>query len=159
MTIDNTAFVIRNQKQRYLLVITLIVCVSIILFADFFSVPVAGIAREGYIAIVCCIYVVIISIRYFLDYNFISFSMKENAFSIKYYSLRNFGASRKNIEITFSSFEKYEIEYHFMGFKPKLYLFQRIKGQVAKYPPVSLSALSRSDIDKLSLTLNAISKK
>lgn len=157
MNIDNTPFVIRNQKQRYILVIALIIVVTFLALSDFFRQPVAGIPREIFIIAACCLYASITLFRYYRNYHFINFVMSEKNLTIRFYSLRNWGATRKSIEIPLSALVKYEIKKGF--FKPELILYQRIQNKNAKYPPLSLSGLSKSEIAQIEHGLRTLLKK
>ncbi len=156
MTIDNSPVVIRDRKLMYILVISLILLLSIILISDFFDNPVLGMNREFYAITIAALYILINAYRFFLDLNFISFSDQDGKFTIRYFSLRPFMQKHRSIEITQNSFVKFEIISKAAGFKKYLVLYQRVQNKIAKYPPISVTALSN---DELNTILNSLSSK
>lgn len=66
-------------------------------------------------------------------------------------------AEHKAIEIPKSQFVKYEIKKSNLGLRTSIILYQRTKKGIAKYPPVAINTLTKSErrdmfdaLDKLS---------
>jgi hypothetical protein len=127
--------------------------VSVISFSYFFTGPVLGLERTHYILIVCVLYIGIM-VYYTLKHPyFIFFSDRGEKIIMRYYPIRALNQKKQSIEIPKSQFLKYETEKFFLG-NEKLYLFQRFNNKVAKFPAVSLSALSRKEIKEIKASLN-----
>lgn len=158
MVIENPSFVVRNLKFRYLFIIGLSLFITLILVLEFFEEPRFGFSRYDYAIMFTMVFVMVSIYRYLMNYNYVNLSVQNGKLSLKYYSLRPFQSNRKNIEIPVQSFLKYELNPGFFKLNPKLYLFQRIQGRVAKYPPVSLSALNNKDITEIRQLLDSVLK-
>jgi hypothetical protein len=63
------------------------------------------------------------------------------------------------VQIPKQHFVKFEIVKYFFGFEEKLILYQNYRNKVAKYPPISLSAVDKADKEKLKNTLQRYSGK
>lgn len=155
MTIDNSPVVIRDRKLMYILVISLILLLSGILISDFFDEPFLGRSREFYAIMIAAIYILINAYRFFLDLNFINFSDQEGKIIIKYYSLRPFMQKHRSIEISQNSFVKFEIIGKAAGIKKYLVLYQRIQNKIAKYPPISITALTNDELNSILTSLSS----
>jgi len=155
MTIDNSPVVIRDRKLMYILVISLILLLSVILISDFFEQPIFGISREFYAITIATLYILINAYRFFLDLNFINFSDQEGKFIIRYYSLRPFMQKHQSIEIIQNTFVKYEIISKAAGLKKYLILYQRVRNKIAKYPPLSITALTIDELNSILASLNS----
>jgi hypothetical protein len=155
MVIDNSKVVIRDRMMMYIMAISLTVIIPLICLSDFFNNPVLGLSREIYVIIVCAVYVLFNLYRFFLNMNFFYFNDQSEKIVIKYYSLRPFMQKRRSIEILKGSLVKYQIIRSFVGRKKGLLLYQKIKNNTAKYPPISLSALNKEEYKNLVMALNS----
>jgi len=160
MEIDNSPQVVKDRKIMYGMVVGLIVLITAIMLADIFDQPLFKISREYYVLAVAVIYVLANIYRFLLDLNYFNYSDQGGKILIKYYSLRPFMQKYKTIEITRGSLVKYEIKKLMLGRKKQIILFQKIKNKIAKYPPISISALNKEEINTLikSLDLQTLQK-
>ena len=156
MIIDNSHAVIRDRKMMYLMAISLTIIIPCFFFIDIFEEPVLGIPREYYVIAVCTIYVLINIYRFLLSLNYIYYNDQGGKIVLKYYTLRPFIQKRKNIEIPIGSLVKYKIIRKIAGIKKSLVLYQRINNKIAKYPPISLSELKKTEFDNLISALNTV---
>lgn len=158
MKIENSAFVVRERKLMYLSTISLTILIPIIFLAEFFDTPVLGINREFYIIDIALLYILLHLYRHWLNLNFIEVVTEDSKLIFRYYSLRIFSAKHKSIEIPLSDFIGFEIATSFKGLKKSLILFQKMKGKKAKYPPISISALTKEQVVELEAFLKSSSK-
>jgi len=159
MTIDNSSFVIRSRKLMYKMTISFFVLVLLFLAFDYLDLPVTLPYKEYYIIFLLIVYFFFQIRRFILDFNFISISDDNGKLVIKYYSLMLLTSKHKTIEIPFQSFEKYKLEKSVFGMKTSIIFYQKMKGQFAKYPPLSLSALSNEEIVKLITRLDVLTTR
>jgi hypothetical protein len=155
MVIDNTKVVIRDRMMMYIMAISLTVIIPLICLSDYFNDPVLGISRELYVIIICAVYVFYNLYRFFLNLNFIYFNDQSEKIVFKYYSLRPFMQKRRSIEIAKGSLMKFEVNKGLISRKKNLVLFQKINNKIAKYPPISISALNSEEYSNLLSALNA----
>jgi hypothetical protein len=138
-----------------MLVISLILLLSVVLISDFFDGPIFGISRESFAISISALYILINVYRFFLDLNFINYADLEGKITIRYFSLRPFMQKHRSIEISKNSFVKYEIISKAAGLKKYLILYQRVHNKIAKYPPVSITALSNDELNSILASLNS----
>lgn len=156
MIIDNSHAVIRDRKMMYLMAISLTIIIPCFFFIDIFEEPFLGIPREYYVIAVCSIYVLINIYRFLLNLNYIYYNDQGGKLVLKYYSLRPFMQKKQSIEIPAGSLVKFKIIKRIASLRKSLVLYQRINNKIAKYPPISLSALKKSEFNNLISALNAI---
>ena len=113
---------------------------------------------QGYsfIIILTLVFTCIFIILTHLQFYYFSFDVEEDKLIFKFSSLSLIIGSNKTIEIPQALFVKFEINKTFFGYKKELILYQKLKGSVAKYPPISISLLNNKEVDKLSKSLTAV---
>jgi len=94
--------------------------------------------------------------QYQMHYTYFYFSNNSKNLVFRFYSLRFFSGKPKTIEIPKTSFFKYDIVTSFFNKKDSLLLYQKTDKGVAKYPPISLSLLSKKQKTELKRALFAM---
>jgi len=97
--------------------------------------------------------------QYKMEYTYFYFSNNGKNLIFRFYSLRNFYGKPKTIEISRTCFMKYDIATSFFNTKESLVLYQRTTKGVAKYPPISLTLLSKRQKTELKRALFSIQFK
>jgi hypothetical protein len=112
------------------------------------------------IGIMSVVFFAAIIFSFHLNFNFIIYKEGDDKIILRYYPLHPFHDNFKSIEIPKNCLAKYEVEKKTFGLKPKITLYQVTQKGVAKYPSVCLSALSKSEQNKLieSLSRNSLGK-
>jgi hypothetical protein len=111
-----------------------------------------------YLIIVAILFVLIVLILSNLKFRYILFDIKDNKILLRYHGLGPVGANFKSIEFPAKNLAKFELQDAFWGFRKELILFQQTKKGLAKYPGVSLSAMSAKDREKLLAVLSNVLK-
>ncbi len=111
------------------------------------------------IAGVFAIYVVLIAINLARENNFIVYKETDDRIIMRYYPLHPFHDKFKSIEISKQTFSHFELEKRNLGLREDLYLFQMSAKGLAKYPGISLSALSKEQRSEILASLSKYSKK
>ncbi len=111
------------------------------------------------IAGVFAIYVVLIVINLARENNFIIYKETDDRIIMRYYPLHPFHDKFKSIEISKQTFSHFELEKRNLGLREDLYLFQMSAKGLAKYPGISLSALSKKQRSEVLESLSKFSKK
>lgn len=95
-----------------------------------------------------------------LDLNFVIYQESEKKIILRYYPLHPFHHKFKSIEIAKNSLSHFDIENKLLGLRTEIVLYQQTERGLAKYPKVSISALSKSDKLKMidSLRRNSLKK-
>jgi hypothetical protein len=111
------------------------------------------------IAGVFAIYVVLIVLNLARENNFIIYKETDDRIIMRYYPLHPFHDKFKSIEISKQTFSHFELEKRNLGLREDLYLFQISAKGLAKYPGISLSALSKQQRSEVLASLSKFSKK
>ncbi len=91
--------------------------------------------------------------QYNMEYTYFYFSNNNKNLVFKFYSLRNLYGKPKTIEISKISFCKYDVITSFFNKKESLVLYQKTPKGIAKYPPISLTLLNKSQKTELKRAL------
>lgn len=104
-------------------------------------------------------FVMLVGLNLTREYNFIIYKDTDDKIIMRYYPLHPFHDKFKSIEISKASFSHFELEKKSLGLREDLYLFQSSTKGLAKYPGISLSALSKEQRSKILASLSKYSKK
>ena len=105
------------------------------------------------------VFVVLIWLNLIKENNFIIYKDTDDKIIIRYYPLHPFHDKFKSIEISKQTFSHFELDKKSMGLREDLYLFQMSAKGLAKYPAISLSALSKKQRSEVLESLSKYSKK
>ncbi len=156
MEINNAEYVLKNRKRMYIYSIALAIMLPIILISDWFENPILGLSRNVLAILIISIYIIYYIIRFIMNINFLQFTLDSNKLNVRYYSLRPLSKTHNTIEIPLNAFAGYKIQSKFFGLRKDLVLYQKIQHKMAKYPPISLSALNKKQFIQLINLLNTI---
>ncbi len=93
------------------------------------------------------------------EYNFIIYKETDDKLIVRYYPLHPFHDKFKSIEISKQTFSHFELKKRSLGLREDLFLFQLSAKGLAKYPGISLSALSKTQREEVLGSLSVFSKK
>jgi hypothetical protein len=107
---------------------------------------------------------VVIAIAYFFAFtkikpSFVEFVTTEKEFQFNYYSVSSVTRDYQSIEIPFADYYGCEITTSVFGMKKELVLTVRSAYGLADYPPISISILSKNEIDQILYILNKIKER
>lgn len=153
MEIENTKKTLIINQLRYITVIAFIVIVVVLLTTDLIRTEFLGLSKYYWAIIAVLIYLGQNIFEYLKDYNYIYFSDENNKILFRYIPLRPFRNKRYSIEINKQEFHGYKIERPSI-FKQQIVLYVKTQQGVAKYPPISISALKEEEFNKLKKALN-----
>jgi len=155
MQFDNQKTTIRSFLRKMVVTIVFAVAIIAVMMLDFFNKPFYGLERYTIVLILTGLYIAIMLISYFLERNFIYFNDDGEEIIIRYYPIRPIARKKRAIEIPKTNFVRFEIKKSFFGFKKSLLLYVRFKNKVARYPAISLSALT---VKEMELIVHQLSK-
>lgn len=151
---------IDNQKNIYKiwirkLVFTILFTGSIVavIFLNFFDHPESPVTKYHVIIAIALVFIVISVIGVLRNPYYFYFNDAKDVLVFRYYPAGIFNSKKNSVQIPKQHFVKFEIEKYFFGMEEKLILYQDYRNKVAKYPPISLSAVDRADKEKLKNTL------
>ena len=153
MEIENQKKTIFINKMRYITVIAFIVLLVVMLTTDMIKGEFLGLTRYHWAILLSLIYLGQNVFEYLKDYNYIYFIDAENKMLFRYIPLSPFKSKRYSIEIHKNEFHGYKINRSSV-LKKELILFVKTPQGIAKYPPISISALNETEFNKLKKALN-----
>jgi len=106
-----------------------------------------------YIALATFIFLCPVYFSLLLKLNNMIFMDTGNKIILRYYPLHPFHDKFKSIEIPKDQFSHFQIKKGIFNLRTQIILFQKTDRGVAKYPPVSITSLSKKDKDSLLLLL------
>jgi len=146
MVIDNEEEIINLRKSRNLIV-GLLFSFLAISFLDILPVP-------WYYTFSFVVLLIILFSFYWYkqDLTYIRYSDNNNYIEFKYYHIVMVSPKRKMIRIKQNLLGKYEIEK--IDKKEYLYVFQKTKTGLFKYPGINISSFNKEDRKKLKINLS-----
>jgi len=159
MKLDNRHKIYQIWFRKFLSTIVLAVLIIIVGYGNYFKNPVLGLDKGWYLAAMAVIYIGLMLFNIFTKPNFVSFTDNGDKIVLRYYPTRIMNSKKNSIEIQKQNFVRWEVKKFFFGMYEMLFLYGKFKSGVAKYPGISLSALKKSDREKIKSTLQIYSLK
>ena len=153
MKIENTRKTLIINQLRYISVIAFIVIVVVLLTTDLIRTEFLGLNKYYWAAIVALIYLGQNILEYLKGYNYIYFSDENNKILFRYIPLRPFKNKRYSVEIGKDEFHGYKVE-RTSPFRQVIILYVKTQQGIAKYPPISISALNEEEFNRIKKALN-----
>lgn len=157
---------IDNQKNIYAIwlrkmIFTIVFTASIVgvLFLKIFDRPDAMFSKYHLIMAIAVVFIIISFIGVMRNPYYFYFDDSGEVLVFRYYPVGIFNSRKNSVQIPKPHFVKFETQKFFFGTQEKLILYQHYRNKVAKYPPISLSAISRADREKLKNTLQRYSTR
>jgi len=116
--------------------------------------PFLGLDDNIWTLIIAFVYIFLLFLPMILNYQYVSFSDEGDSIVIRYFTTGIIGGRKNSLEIKKSNFAGYRTEKKYFGWSKSIILFQKAGQGMAKYPPVHVSALSRSQLSSLFTTLD-----
>ena len=153
MKLDNQKNTYRIWLSRMVMAIVFTFSILILIFIPWFEDRYPLFTKYHMIMLIAIIYVAINMFNAGKSQNFISYSDHGEMIIFRYYPLSLFNSKKNSIEIPKQQFVRYELKPFFFKRYQKIVLYQRFRGKVVGYPPVSLSALDKGDRERMFASL------
>ncbi|PKP34960.1 MAG: hypothetical protein CVT98_10460 [Bacteroidetes bacterium HGW-Bacteroidetes-15] len=157
MKIDNTQTAIKIQMQKRLIAVVVAVLVALLYFISEFSsflINITGLPKTVFTIFFLLFFFVFYFYHLFAASSFTFYSDEEGKIIVRFYQLNGFNTSKLSYEIPKSEFTSYRLEYKYFKLRENLILFRKFQGNIVRYPPLSISALTKDERKKLLLSLN-----
>ena len=154
MKVDNKRNTYRIWLSRLVITIVFTLAILLILFVPWFENPDSGISKYHVIILISGVYIVIILYNSLKRPYFVSYNDSGEMLVMRYYSLSLLTSKKHSIEIPKKQLIKFELEVFFFGSQQRIILVQNFRNKVAKYPPISLSAVDKEDQERIISSLN-----
>lgn len=149
MKIDNQRNTYRIWISRLVMAIVFTLAIIVILFLPWFEGKDVRISKYHLIIAVALVYIIINLVNYLKVPYFVSYSDQGEMIVFRYYQMSLFTSRKHSIEIPKKQFIKFELQDFLFGTQQKIILYQHFRNKVAKYPPISLSAVDKADRQKI----------
>jgi hypothetical protein len=155
MTLNNSKSVINLKIIRRLSIIIFLAYLVLAFAAGIIKFPLLGMSRLTWTIIILIIFLMIVLLPVILNYHYIYFSDEGENIIFRYYSTGFISGNKNSVEINKRTFSGFTLKKKFFGLMQSITLYQRIKGGVAKYPPVYINLLKREEKVKILKSLNS----
>ena len=159
MIIDLKRTILRQNLGKFIALIALIVVICGLLFLPFRNDLIKGIDNSLLAIFFFFAYVIYAFYESFRNYNYIYFSDESDKIILRYFSPNIFTSKKNSIEIPKSEFAGYELKSFFMRYRETMTLLRRTGKGIARYPAVSITALSTDERYALLFTLTQLKNK
>lgn len=154
MTLDNSKSIIGMRIKLFGATLLLLSYLAVAYIIKLVKFPLLGMSDTGWTIIFIGIWLLLAFLPMILNYQYVSFSDNGDYFVFRYFTSGLVGGKKNSIEIRKDTFGGFRTEKRFFGLIESLVLLQKIQDKVAKYPPIYISALSRTDRQKIFDSLN-----
>ena len=154
MVFDNKKTTIRIYLWKMIQAIVIVILLIGIMVSGLFEKDILGIPKYRWVIIVTLIYVVMIVTSRLRLLNYFYFSDEGDKILIRYYPVHPLVQKKKAVQIPKIGLAGYEINSSLLGLKKVLIIRQNVKGKVATYPSIGITALNKKEIDLLRKNLD-----
>ena len=158
MKIDNQKTVYRIWLRKLIFTIAFTASVVIVLFLDVFDQPDSIITKYHLIIAIAVVLIIISLIGILKSPYYFYFDDINDVLVFRYYPIGFFNSKKNSVQIPKQNFVKFKTSKFFLRTQEKLILYQVYRKKVAKYPPISLSALTKQEREALKETLKQYTK-
>ena len=159
MKIDNQRNIYRIWLRKMAFTIAFTASIITVMFLKVFDHPESPITKYHVIIAISAVFIIISAIGILRNPYYFYFDDSKDVLVFRFYPVGIFNSKKNSAQIPKQQFVKFEIEKYFFGMEEKLILYQNYRNKVAKYPPITLSAVDKADREKLKNMLQRYSGK
>jgi hypothetical protein len=159
MKIDNQKNIYRIWLRKMAFTIVFTASIIGVMFLKVFDHPESPVTKYHVIIAISAVFIIISAIGVLRNPYYFYFDDSKDVLVFRFYPVGIFNSKKNSAQIPKQQFVKFEIEKYFFGMEEKLILYQNYRNKVAKYPPITLSAVDKADREKLKNTLQRHSGK
>lgn len=149
MTIDNQKQAVNLKIQKTVALLVLVIAFGIIYFTNILVKGVFGFTRDHVAIMILILFILFYTYHYLRNHNYIYYSDTGDRFILRYFSLRPLTDKKHSIEFHKSEFHMFEISRSIFRFRATIIIYRRTSRGIAKYPPVSITALGKEQREKM----------
>ncbi len=158
MIIDIRKTVLKKKVRSFYTTLFFLTVIAVLLVTNIYSDEIAGIDKYEFSIILACIYILSALFGAVRNYHYIYYTDESDKIILRFFSFSFFTQKKSSIELDKKDLQGFQISRQIFGLRENLILYQKTKGGTAKYPPVSITALSKSEKDELLNSLSLYSK-
>jgi hypothetical protein len=153
MIISNQKKAVNVRIQKVIVLLVLVIVIGLIYFTNAIPHGALGFSREQIAIAILIIVFLFFLYDYLRNYNYIYYTDTGDKFILRYYSLRPFDDKKNAIEFNKSELERFELQKTSFGLNEYLLIYRKTTRGLAKYPPISITALTGHDREKMIASL------
>lgn len=158
MKIDNQKNIYRIWIRKLAFTVIFTASIIAIMFIKAFDQPEVAITRYHLIIAISAVFIVISVIGLLQNPYYFYFDDTKDVLMFRYYPVGFFNSRKNSVQIPKNQLVRFETTKFLLGMEEKLVLYQLYRKKVAKYPPISLSAVDKEDRIKLKKALEKYSQ-
>lgn len=157
MTFDNSKSIINFRIKLFFVTILALAWLAIAYVVKLIKFPLLGIEDGIWTLVIIAIWILVAFLPMILNYQFIYFSDDGESIIFRFFNAGIVGGKKNSVEISKRTFEGFKTESKYFGLSRSIIIFQQVGNNIAKYPPIHISALTRDQRNKMlqSLTMYA----
>ncbi|MEX0987927.1 MAG: hypothetical protein WD052_10655 [Bacteroidales bacterium] len=159
MKIDNQRNIYRIWLRKLVFTIIFTASIVAVIFLNIFEQPDSPITKYHLIIAISAVFIVMSIIGVLRNPYYFYFDDTNDVLIFRYYPAGIFNSRKNSVQIPKEHFVRFEITKYFLRTEEKLILYQHYRNKIAKYPPICLSAVDKTDREKLKNTLQRYSRK
>ena len=159
MTFDNGKTIIRLRLRVFIATLLMLVYVYLVYFGKHLHFPILGIQEIHATLTLVAIYLLLAFLPMILKYKYIYFSDDGKNIIFRYYSVGLLSGKKSSVEIPKNEFLAYNLIKPFPGLVKSIRLHRLMGNKKASYPPIYISSLSGSELDRIISSLDKYVKR
>ena len=159
MIIDIQKTIIVKTKGKFIALVLLVVVICVLLFVPFRLNLIKGLDNNLLAIFFALAYIIYAFYESFRNYHYIYYNDDSDKIVLRYFAPTWFTSKKNSIEIPKKDFAGYKLNSFFLRYRENIVMFRNSGKGVAKYPPVSITALSNEERLRLLMSLNNLKKK
>jgi len=156
MVINNQKQAVSLKIQKTLALLILVIAIGLIYFTNVLAHGAFGFNMDQIAGFIVGLFILYFLYHILRDHNYIYYSDTGNKFILRYFSLRPLADKKKSIEFNKKELHKFELRRSLLGFRESIIIYRQTPKGIAKYPPVSITALSKPDKEKMMASLQKL---
>ena len=158
MIINNQKQAVNLRIQKSLALLVVVIVVALIYFTNALPPGTMGLSKNQFAIAFVSVFLVYFLVDYLRNYHYIYFSDTGDIIILRYYSLRPLEDKKNAIEFNKREFHNFRINRLLNGFNESLVIFRKTPKGIAKYPPVSITALPSNEKKRLIASLDKLAR-
>ncbi|MBN1388284.1 MAG: hypothetical protein JW965_07550 [Bacteroidales bacterium] len=159
MTFDNGRTIIKLRIRLFIATVIMTAYIFVVYFGKLLRFPIFGIQEYHATLVLVGAYIILTFLPVILKYKYIYFSDDGQKIIFRYYSAGFLSGQKNSVEIPKSEFLGYKLLKKFPGLIKSIQLYRLMGNKKASYPPVYISSLTKSEINKIRAALDKYVKQ
>jgi hypothetical protein len=155
MIIENKRTIINVHLRKLLLIVVLTVAVVSLFYYEIIDKATLGFDQKYIIFVLIFFYLLYYFWGVICDYHYFYFSdLSPSKIVFRFYSLAPLSKRQNSLELKKEEFHHFSFERKMFGLRYYLILYQKTMKGIAKYRPISVSLLNKTQINDLTIALS-----